>query len=134
LPAVPAEAVSLLSDFIEFSYVGEADLIFELLSDIQLQSAGLRGLISDIGRDDMMITKDNIDDYLIDTATIYARASAGFDFFRHRSDTLPTGISWEQVKSAARQLDLCETTYSDLCARIDPVRSAIGRPGAWTRF
>ena len=50
LPAVPTEAVWLLSDFIETADAGEADLIVELLNDLQLQSAKVRGMIANIDK------------------------------------------------------------------------------------
>ena len=119
MPAVPTEAVWLLSDFIETADAGEADLIVALLNDLQLQSAKVRGMIANIDKKHWIITRDNIEEYLIDTAIIYARASAAFDFFRQKADSLPAATSWDQVKSAARQLHLHQSSYPDLYDRID---------------
>ncbi len=95
VPAKPSEAITLLCDFIEYSEPGEAKLIVQLLNEIQIQSARLRDTDSSIGRDDKMITKGNIENYLIDTASIYAIASAGLDFFRERTGKLPAEVTWE---------------------------------------
>jgi hypothetical protein len=45
LPDVPNETITLFSDFIEYSDDDEADLIEELMRDIQVQQSRLRGLV-----------------------------------------------------------------------------------------
>jgi hypothetical protein len=95
IPATPSEAITLLCDFIEYSEPGEAKLIVQLMNEIQIQSARLRDTDSSIGRDDKMITKGNIENYLIDTASIYAIASAGLDFFRERTGRNVVRFRWK---------------------------------------
>ena len=68
MPVPPAETIAFLSQFIEYSEASDAILINELLSEIQVQSARLRGTLSDIDRLDKMVTRDNLEDYILDTA------------------------------------------------------------------
>ena len=131
VPTMPSEAITLLSDFIEYSDAGEAGLIVQLLSEMQIQSARLNDTVSTIGRDDKMITKRNIENYLQDTATIYALATAGFDFFRERSGRLPTEVTWDDVKKALRQMDFYETSFRELYETINTyAKESIG-PRRW---
>ncbi len=119
IPSVPTESITFLSDFIEYSEPGETDLIEQLLREIQVQSGRLKTMLLNIGSPNWMVTKSNIEEYLIDTAGIYARAAASFNFFRGKSDKLPTQVNWEDVKAALRNLDVHESNYSDVYDRID---------------
>ena len=89
----------------------------------------------------MMVTKRNIEEYLIDAGLIYAKASASFNFFRRRAEKLPTDITWDQVRSGLRNMFVYDTSYPDVYARIDQLATlpdainrtqALGRPSVTT--
>ena len=124
--------MTFLSESIEFSEGNDADLIEELMRDIQVQSARLRGLVSDIPDANISVSKRNIEEYLINTAAIYAKASAGFEFFRRMSKKLPPDITWDNVASALRNMDVYPQSYASVYERID--RAALGSSGPkrWT--
>jgi len=132
MAAAPAETIAFLSEFIEYSEPTDTVLVRDLLSDIQVQTARLRGTLSAIGRDDKMITRDNLEDYIIDTGCIYARAPAAFDFFRGRSDSLPAYVTWDNVKSSLRQMDFYENSFTDLYEKIDRWAEKSPDPKRWS--
>jgi hypothetical protein len=131
-PSVPSEGITLLSEFIEYAEPGQADLIEELLRAIQVQVARLRSLLGGIGKSTVLIRKENIDEYLINTACIYAMAGAAFDYFRRKSDELPKSVSWENVKSALRNVEVSENRYPETYGLID--RLALQNPNGPPRW
>lgn len=131
VPPVPKETVTLFSEFIEYSEGADADLIEELMRDIQVQQSRLRGVVSNIANPNMMVTKRNIEEYLIDAGSVYAKGAASFDFFRRRSKKLPAEITWDQVKSGLRIMDVDETRYPDVFARIDQLAAQSTGPKRW---
>lgn len=131
IPPVPQEPVSVLSEFIEFSRPADVDLIEELMRDIQVQQSRLRGTASNIANPSMMVTKRNIEEYLIDAGLIYAKASASFNFFRRRAEKLPTDITWDQVRSGLRNMFVYDTSYPDVYARIDQLAAQSTGPRRW---
>ena len=90
---------------------GETGLIEELLSDIQVQRARLRGTLRDICNPNKTITRANIETYIIDTGQIYARAAASFDFSRRISATFIDQINWDDVSGALNNLDFYDRSY-----------------------
>lgn len=128
IPNLPEETITILSQFIEYSQPGETVLIEDLLREIQVQSGRLRDIFSDICRLDVMVTKDNIEDYLIDTAGVYARASACFNFARGLTDKLPTEVSWDNVRSALRNLRVYDTQYPGVYEQINKAAETSAGP------
>ena len=130
-PNVPTDTITLLSEFIEYSNAGETDLIEELLTELQIQSARLRSMVSDIPRDDVTITTENVEDYLIDTAGLHARASASFNFFRGMSENLPREITGDDVRSALGPLKVYKTSFPDVYSNVDEAAQNSDTPKRW---
>jgi hypothetical protein len=119
LPPLPSDTIERLAELVEYSRVGETDLIEDMLSDIQVQRARLRGTLRDVGNPNKTITRANIESYIIDTGQIYARAAASLDFFRRTSATLREQIDWNDVRRALNNLDFYDTSYPSVYAAIN---------------
>jgi len=119
LPPLPAATIDRFTEFIEYSKLGETELIEDMLSDIQIQRARLRGTLRNIGNPNETITKRNIEAYIIDTGQICARAAASFNFFRRRSEALRRDIDWGDVRRSLNNLDFYDTVYPAVYGEID---------------
>lgn len=84
-PALPAGLATVFKEFIECSPENEARPLIEILSKLQVQSARFREI--ELNPENApLVLKDNIEDYIIENAELYARAEAVFDYARFRSD------------------------------------------------
>lgn len=96
IPAVPADAVKIIRDFIESTADAKLRARFSvLLNKLQVQSARLLGL-QDEGRHIIL----NVKDYLLDAAEIYGICSSMFEFARRESETVPDHLSGDDMISA----------------------------------
>jgi hypothetical protein len=68
-PEVPSDQIELFVEFIEYSDAVNIRLFEILLSQIQVQSARIREMVSDIKaeREDRSITERMIEEYILDT-------------------------------------------------------------------
>lgn len=109
-PTVPSEAISAISEFIEYSDETDIELLEKMLSNIQVLNARLRGLVegSRHRRSRSVGTRHNIEEYILDCAQVYAAASAAFDYARKKSSELPKTIGWPEIKSALNNMGLWE--------------------------
>lgn len=103
-PSLPSDTVPSLSEFIEYSNEGDIILVEDLLSGMQVQSARILSLVSELearadGDHVHVLSVSNIEEYIIGTGKIYARASAAFGYARREESELPKEISWDQVRS-----------------------------------
>jgi hypothetical protein len=115
---LPSETLRTLSEFIEYSDAVETSLIEETVAWIQIQDSRLRGLLDD-NRDPSeprLTLKTEIQGRIIDAASIYAGASAGFEYARRRQEQLPPTISWDAVRRALRNMRFYDDEYPELHA------------------
>jgi len=97
--SVPDEAMRALKEMIEFLERPERLLFANLIGEIQVQSARIRGL-QDESRSAGGVPAANIESYIADSLVIYAQASTLFDFARGDTETVPIEASDECVRSA----------------------------------
>jgi hypothetical protein len=132
LPSLPKDTVTLFSEFIEYSESPDADLIEELMRDMQVMQTRMSKLSLDIQNPNMTTTKTYIEGNLIRVGAIHARGAAAFKFFRRMSEALPTAdITWAQIKSALRSLDVDENRYPEVYARLDRRAEQSSGPKLW---
>ena len=131
VPALPTEVITVFSEFIEYSEGNDADLIEELMRDIQVMQSRMRGLISDLANPEVSLSKGFIVDNMIHAGSIYAQGAAAFEFFRRMSEKLPAAVTWNDVKSALRNMEVDENRYPDTFAEIDRLSERSPGPARW---
>ena len=102
-PILPDEILTGLTVMAEAANDHVAGWINKLAANLQIQYARMRsmhsGFFTDyrIGR---ITTAENIEQYVIDAAKIYASASALFDFARAKTEAAPQPLTWDNISSA----------------------------------
>lgn len=112
---VPVDVIVELRLLIEFGDAPVGTAIRKLLSELQVQIARIATMTKQLKQgydDDHSITVLNVETYMIDTADIYARCAALFDFARGKTDTLPGAPLRADIKSALRQTGVWEDNFS----------------------
>jgi hypothetical protein len=84
-PELPDQAIGIVRDCVRPAEADIACQLRQLISDFQVQNVRLRAIPDDsrAGR----LSKHNVHQYVLDTAELYARASALFDFARDPDET-----------------------------------------------
>lgn len=82
LPPVPIDALAALRDMTEAAHSDERSALAELLAKVQIQHSRIGSLIGDRRRTGRIVVERNLQDYLLDSAELYARASSLFGFAR----------------------------------------------------
>lgn len=104
-PSVPAEPLILFRDLIEVSDSNFCHLLAKLLAKIQLQSSRVRGLENaEFQTRPSMHLSSTIEQYIIDTATLYAYAAVLFEYARAETNSVPSFVEWASVHSALNNL------------------------------
>jgi hypothetical protein len=100
------------------------------LARIQVQSARISDTYETIRSADstLIIIKHNIESYLIDTAMIYAGASALFDYSRRRKSELPTEISWDDVRKVFFTYHFDNDDYPSLLEHVSLIEKGGSKP------
>ncbi len=120
-PKIPEVAVSSLQSFIAAPRGGMGNhklreklelevkqRINKMIVRIQIQNSRLRKLDSR----EVVLTL-NIEEYVLDTAKIYAMTSSLFDYARYKSDK-PNEINWGRVSEALRHLNWPQDSFPSL--------------------
>lgn len=120
-PELPVEAISTVRDFAEHASEAEAKFLAGLLSEIQVQSSRLRDLENTSARRDAeeVVLTINIEEYIIDSASIYAMASAMFDYARFRTEVFPTLPDAAALHSALRQMRFWDEAFPQVHATVE---------------
>ncbi|MBU6443043.1 MAG: hypothetical protein KGR48_03960 [Alphaproteobacteria bacterium] len=121
-PEIPDESISLFRDLIEVSDGYFSAPLARMLSKLQVQNSRIRFLrASGTGqnRDATLILTANIEEYILDAATVIAYGVAFFDYARESSDAAPKLIGWAEVRSALNGLGFLSTEYPHLHRMID---------------
>ena len=116
-PSPPSELVSALQDMVEATaQTNVIAAISEIISEIQTLSSRVDGL-SDNAQIRQAIGMDrNIDEYIIQTARMYALAEALFDFARRKDEFGPKELPWDRVYSALHFTNIEDHQFPDLYA------------------
>jgi hypothetical protein len=125
-PSLPTDVLSSFRDMVETSNEGVAGAFADILSDVQIQRARIRSLVSDIPRHTVLSL--NIEQYLIDAASIHAQASALFSYARREVDGAPDAITWNAVRSSLRQMGIWEEDYDSLFELISSREARDAKP------
>lgn len=120
-PEFPDEAIRQLRDAIEN---GSNELSLDvslLLARIQVQRSRISEVISQAlgtGRTGLLVLSTNLETYIVDSAEIYARAAALFDYARRRSEHT-TKIETPSVIQALKLMGFDDFTHPRVFERAD---------------
>jgi hypothetical protein len=112
---LPPDTLKTLADFIEYSN-GDVGIIADTVAWIQIHDSRLRGLV-EANRDPSqtrVVVRTEIEARIIDAASIYAGATAVFDYARRRESQLPPRLSWDAVGGALRNMRLWDDEHPRL--------------------
>jgi hypothetical protein len=121
-PIVPAEIVDDLRSLIELSDEPLRISVVDLMHQIQVQFSRVRSMVANLKDgydDDFTITTLNVENYMIDTADIYARCSMLFDIARGNSAQPPGAPRQTDIRVALRQMGIWEDTYRRVHERLN---------------
>lgn len=106
----PTETLKMLAEFIEYSDVHDVSVIESTVAMIQVHMSRTRSLVE--GNHDpsenYVVTRTEVENCIIDAASIYAGAASLFDYARRRTDSVPLTLSWDDVKASLQNLGLFE--------------------------
>ena len=111
-PSLPTEVIKELREVIEFGDDKISEAIESLLREIQVQAARLNNLWQEKSAPEKKNTSVvDVEEYVLDTASIYARSSALFDYARKESDIVPGDPPPKKNVSALNQMGLWESDF-----------------------
>lgn len=120
-PEVPHETVKSFADFIEYSDKLDTSLFRSILARLQVSRARTREIENWIHKpnEETVILEANIEDYIIDWATIYAEVALVYDYARRKTELIPSDVSWANVRSALRNLRIWDHDIEAIHATVD---------------
>jgi hypothetical protein len=121
LTELPADTIAVITEFIEYSDTIDVALFENMLSRIQIHNSRTQSLITERGPAGRprYSGRHNIEEYMIDSALIYASASAVFGYARRETDRLPTEITWDDVRNALGNFGFHRDGFENLFDTID---------------
>lgn len=90
-PKIPTAASNDLQAMVEFAMGFEGDAIASLLSKVQVHYARLSGINNERDSSGYIVSRDNLDQYILDSAEIFAQAGRLFAFARREDTEPPSG-------------------------------------------
>lgn len=130
-PSIPDGSVSMLRDMIEASGNDLGVWIAGIISRIQVQNARILSIYDDLSDPEInsrVITKYNIEEYIIDSAKIYATVEALFEFARMESDVIPSTVEWTDIRKALRLMGFYKEEFPNLYRIIERRSESNRRP------
>ena len=121
-PPLPAEIVKDLRRMIEYSPDPIRERIASLVSRLQIQVSRVTSLTNELRDgydDDHSVTVHNIEDYILDSAEIYARSAALLRFVRGDVESVSAKPSAGDIHSALNQTGFWADFYEQLHDRVD---------------
>jgi hypothetical protein len=132
LAPLSPDALKTLTDFIEYTDVGNLGVLESTVALIQIHDARMRSLVEE--NNDLSLTRvvvqSSIEGRIIDAVSIYAGASAYFNYARRRVHELPSALSWDDVIAALRNIRLWDDEHPRLYADIENRRKTSSGPFA----
>jgi hypothetical protein len=128
--SLPGETLKALAEFIEYSDTVDARLIEVSVALIQMHDARVRALVEancDPSKTSI-VSQEMIEARILNAATIYAGASAVFDYARRRRDYLPPDVTWDAVRHALGNMWLWEDQHPRLYALVARREKVLGSP------
>jgi hypothetical protein len=116
IPELPTETLKTLSEFIEYSDTVNVGIIESTVALMQIHDSRIRALIM-ANRDPLstrIVVRTEIEARIVDAASIYAGAAAGFEYARRRQGELPLTLSWEAVGAALRNMQFWDDEHPRL--------------------
>lgn len=106
MPVVAPEVVSVLRECIEFADEAITHVIGDLLVKLQVQGSRLHGVRADLlctsaTSSTAVISRVNLDTYIVDAIEVYARAALLFEYARRETDEAPRAPNLEDMATAA---------------------------------
>ena len=108
VPAVPSESILALKECIEFADKSVADIVADLLSKIQIQQSRLVVIAQRVREPEKIITRMNINTYVIDALEVHARVSKLFPYARRDTQAGPMVPTIDDIRQSARLCDVDE--------------------------
>jgi hypothetical protein len=108
-PPIPEAAIASIVDLIGVSPRPVVQVAAKLLSGLQIQHSRLEASLADLeptAPRSKLVVKTNLEEFMIDTAKLRARASSLFPLARFDTDKPPLPVNWDDVASALRQMEL----------------------------
>jgi len=127
---LPSETLKTLADFIEYSDTLDVGVLESTVTSIQIHDSRLRGIVEDNHdpEGERSVLRITLEGLIIDAAAIYAGAAAGFDYARRRGSQLPSEVSWEEVRSALRNMRFWEERNPQLYVHIERFEKSSSGP------
>jgi hypothetical protein len=98
---LPIDTFEALAEFIEYADSINTQIVSDMIAFIQIYDSRTRGHVQrNCGRDAQEMLSHDIQNLIVDAASIYAAASALYDYARRRTHSLESTISWENVRNA----------------------------------
>ncbi|MGN6311723.1 MAG: hypothetical protein ACTHNN_19455 [Xanthobacteraceae bacterium] len=119
LPPLPTSSIQVFSEFIEFADEIDVSVVTRLVGKVQILQARLRSLRTKILQQSEVTGESTIQDLIVDTAILYAYASACYDYGRGKVATMPTTIDWAGVRSALNNMGYWDFELPDIHKLID---------------
>lgn len=118
VPSFESVSIERLRDTIESASDEVGDRISRVISDVQVLDSRLRGFPSKLlPGSSSIIAVHNIDDYILNAATIYARCFELFAYARRETDAAPSTFpSAGSLCAALRLLGFDELTHDNIFA------------------
>lgn len=111
-----SETLKTLTEFIEFSDSVDVRLIESTVARIQIHDSRLRDLVTENRNPNsyQITIRTEIEGYIVDAAAIYAGAAAVYEYARREQKFLTHTITWENVRSALRDMHFWVDEYPRL--------------------
>lgn len=114
-PPPPIELVSSLQGMIEATNQDNVvDLISEIIGEMQVLS-GRVNMLTDVTEAHHVIGQaQNVDEYMLQAAKIYALASSLFEFARRENEVGPIAVGWENVLTGLHLMHIRDDQFPEL--------------------
>lgn len=112
-PDPPAEAIQAFKEMTEVSVPADRETLAVILGEIQVQRAKISSIAS--GFHGMFVPVTTLEEYIIDTAEIYARSIALYKYARRKSGSIPSPLITTQARILAlRDLGIYDELFDRL--------------------
>jgi hypothetical protein len=126
--------IAPLRDVIEHAKPVIGRRIWALLSEVQILGARQRDLIEELPKPTSLVLLTNIEDYILNAAGIFARASALFTYARGATNKVPNSwLSEEELVTSLNLMGFDVSTHPALYTKVQR-RAARARPAWWRRL
>lgn len=98
----PEEVVASIKEMIEYAKPNDRNFFWQTLLRVQVLRARVKGLVESHAKEYSIITKSNIQSYILDAVEVSARAAALFDFGRGAKEHPPQFVTRERMQQILR--------------------------------